>query len=144
MNFMRKNVESVKLIYAHKSSLGITKETDDLFGDDSYFVIHFFSKYGQILPEIISEISKDYPSISSEYPIGPFADLGEIKSFSLKIAKIVGAKEVCLLSVYDYNNGLEMVNHLNEFGDVFKSNGERIVLIEDKIKSQGIMERLFS
>jgi hypothetical protein len=71
-----------------------------------------------------------------------FNSLDDLKSFALELVQSKDGGEVRLISVQDYNVGVEGAKDRNSFRQIFSSFGE-VVLDPTKSKKKGIFGNLF-
>src|SRR5690349_9716518 len=92
---------ALNLIYHFQPSQ--SQEGD--FRTANYQVVYFFSEGGFLDNELLSEMAKVIPE--GDHQNLKFLSLDDLKSFALRTAQEVQENEVRLLSVQDYNIGLD-------------------------------------
>ena len=127
---------SLKLIYHFQTS----QNTDGDFKPASYGVVYFFSEQGFLEAEMLKEMSKTVPEADHENLT--FLNLDDLKSFALRVCQETSEKEVRLMSVQDYNIGLDGAKDLKSFQTVFSKYGE--VVVNESVRKKGLFGKLFS
>jgi hypothetical protein len=127
---------SLNLIYHFQTS----QNQNGDFQPASYLVIYFFSELGFLETELLKELSKSVPDADHENLT--FLNLDDLKAFALRVSQEVGEREVKLLSVQDYNIGLDGSKDLTQFQSIFTKYGEAV--INESAKKKGLFGKLFS
>lgn len=127
---------SLNLIYHFHTS----QNQDGDFRPASYGVVYFFSEQGFLEKDLLKEMSKTVPEADHENLT--FLNLDDLKTFALRVCQEASEKEVRLMSVQDYNIGLDGAKDLKSFQTVFSKYGE--VVVNESAKKKGLFGKLFS
>lgn len=127
---------SLNLIYHFHTS----QNQDGDFKPASYGVVYFFSEQGFLEKDLLKEMSKTVPEADHENLT--FLNLDDLKTFALRVCQETSDKEVRLMSVQDYNIGLDGAKDLKSFQTVFSKYGE--VVVNESAKKKGLFGKLFS
>ena len=127
---------SLNLIYHFHTS----QNQDGDFKPASYGVVYFFSEQGFLERSLLKEMSKTVPEADHENLT--FLNLDDLKAFAIRICQETSEKEVRLMSVQDYNIGLDGAKDLKSFQAVFSKYGE--VVVNESAKRKGLFGKLFS
>lgn len=130
-------MNGLTLIYNFQSS----QNQDEEFKPASYKMVYFFSDEGFVDPQIILELLKAFPD--SNYQDKTFLNLEDLKAFALRVAEEMGVAQVRLLSVQDYNIGIDGAKDLKSFKDLFNKYGEALIN-EQAVKKKGLFGKFFS
>lgn len=128
---------SLNLIYNFQTSQNL----DGDFKPASYCVVYFFSDDGFLDQSLLKEMSKTVPDADHERLT--FLNLDDLKAFALRVCQEVSVPEVRLLSVQDYNIGLDGAKDLATYQTIFTRYGE-MVQNEAATKKKGLFGKLFS
>jgi hypothetical protein len=128
---------SLTLIYHFKSS----QNSDQDFIPASYRVVYFFSEEGFLDESQLRELAKTVPEADHENLT--FLNLDDLQGFALRVCQELGLKEVRLISVQDYNIGLDGAKDLTTFSGLFPKYGE-VVQNPLAVKKKGLFGKLFS
>lgn len=128
---------ALNLIYHFQAS----QNQDGEFKPASYRVLYFFSEEGFLEKELLQEMAKSVPG--SDFIELTFLNLDDLKAFALRVCVEVNVPEVRLLSVQDYNIGLDGARDLASFKGIFQKYGETIIN-EAAQKKKGLFGKLFS
>lgn len=128
---------SLTLIYHFQSS----QNQDGEFQPARYKVVYFFSEQGFLEKEMLHELSKSVPE--ANHQLLTFLSLDDLKSFALRVAEELNEAEVRLISVQDYNIGIDGARDLASFQSIFTKFGELVVNVGAQ-KKKGLLGRLFS
>lgn len=128
---------SLNLIYHFQTS----QNQDGDFKPASYCVVYFFSDDGFLDQALLKEMSKTVPD--ADHDRLTFLNLDDLKTFALRVCQEVSHQEVRLLSVQDYNIGLDGAKDLKSFQTIFTKYGE-MVQCETTSKKKGLFGKLFS
>lgn len=126
----------LSLIYHFQSSQNQNEE----FTPASYHVVYFFSDKGFLDLNLLRELSKTVPDADHERLT--FLNLDDLKTFGLRVCEEFSAPAVQLISVQDYNIGLDGARDLKSFQGIFQKYGETIQ--NESVKKKGLLGRLFS
>ena len=127
---------SLNLIYNFQTS----RNQDDEFKPASYCVIYFFSEQGFLEKDLLQEMSKTVPE--ADHVNLTFLNLDDLKAFALRVCQELSEKEVRLISVQDYNIGLDGARDLKSYQTVFSKYGDLVV--NESAKKKGLFGKLFS
>lgn len=127
---------SLNLIYHFQASQNL----DGDFRPASYGVVYFFSDEGFLEKDLLKEMSKTVPDADHEHLT--FLNLDDLKAFALRVCQEISEKEVRLISVQDYNIGLDGAKDLNTFHGIFSKFGELVV--NEAAKKKGLLGKFFS
>lgn len=127
---------ALNLIYHFQTS----QNQDGDFRPASYGVVYFFSEQGFLEKDLLKEMSKSVPEADHENLT--FLNLDDLKSFAFRVCQEVSEREVRLMSVQDYNIGLDGAKDLKSFQTVFSKYGE--VVVNEAVRKKGLFGKLFS
>lgn len=127
----------LNLIYHFQSS----QNQDGDFKPASYRVVYFFSEQGFLEKRFMQEMSKSIPE--ADHDQVTFLNLDDLKAFALRICQELSAPDARLISVQDYNIGLDGAKDLKSFQSIFGNYGESVVN-EEAPKKKGLLGKLFS
>lgn len=127
---------SLHLIYHFQTS----QNQDIEFKPASYGVVYFFSESGFIDRNVLKEMSKTVPEADHERLT--FLSLDDLKIFALRVCQEIGEFDVRLISVQDYNIGLDGAKDIKSFKAVFEKYGELVQ--NDSAKKKSLFSKLFS
>jgi hypothetical protein len=118
-----------------------TSQNQDLeFQPASYGVVYFFSESGFLEKNLLIEMSKTVPEADHERLT--FLSLDDLKTFALRVSQELSQNEVRLISVQDYNIGIDGAKDLKSFQSVFEKYGE--VVQHENAKKKNLFSKLFS
>jgi hypothetical protein len=127
---------ALQLIYHFQTS-----QNQDLeFRPASYGVVYFFSESGFLEKSLLIEMSKTVPEADHERLT--FLSLDDLKTFALRVGQELSQNEVRLISVQDYNIGIDGAKDLKSFQSVFEKFGE--VVQHENAKKKNLLSKLFS
>ena len=112
---------SLNLIYNFQTSQNL----DGDFRPASYCVVYFFSDEGFLDPSLLKEMSKTVPN--ADHDRLTFLNLDDLKAFALRVCQEISIPEVRLLSVQDYNIGLDGAKNLATYQTIFTRYGEMVL-----------------
>lgn len=127
----------LNLIYHFQTS----QNQDEEFKPASYHVLYFFSEEGFLYKSQLRELSKSVPD--ADHQNLTFLNLDDLKAFGLRVAEEFGEPSVQLISVQDYNIGLDGARDLKGFQGIFQKYGEKIVN-ESASSKKGFFSKFFS
>lgn len=130
-------MKGLTLIYHFQSS----QNQDEEFKPASYKMVYFFNEEGFVDTKVILELLKAFPE--SNFQDKTFLNLDDLKAFAQRVAEEIGSPEVRLISVQDYNIGIDGARDLKSFRELFDKYGEAIVN-EQAVKKKGLFGKLFS
>lgn len=127
----------LNLIYHFQSS----QNQDEEFKPASYHVLYFFNEDGFLDQEQLRELSKAVPE--ADHQNLTFLNLDDLKAFGLRVAEEYQQPSVQMISVQDYNIGLDGARDLKGFQEIFHKYGEKI--INEAVSSKkGFFSKFFS
>jgi hypothetical protein len=129
-------MNGLTLIYHFQSS----QNQDEDFTPASYRIVYFFNGEGFIDSKIILELLKAFPD--SDYQQKSFLNLDDLKAFALRVAEEVEAQQVRLISVQDYNIGVDGAKDLKTYRELFGKYGEAL-LNDQVVKKKGLFGKFF-
>ena len=135
---MTKEGHALKLIYKLVGSTD--PDSTELTG--RYEVLYFFGEGGPIPLEMMNEVSQELYDRPAIPPVS-FHSLDELKAFALHICRRTGGPEVFVLSVQDYNIGIEAARDVRAFRELLRRYGINLPNPEIINKGPGLMGRLF-
>lgn len=135
---MMKEGHALKLIY--KMTSGTDPESTELTA--RYEVLYFFGEGGPMSLELMDEVSRTVFQRPATLPV-TFKSLDELKEFALGVCQKVHGPEVFVLSVQDYNIGVEAARDVRAFRELFRRYGLNIPNPEIINKGPGLISRLF-
>lgn len=127
---------SLNLIYHFQTS----QNQDVDFRPASYGVVYFFSQDGFLDPKLLAEMSKTVPDADHSHL--HFLNLDDLKAFALRVCQELSIREVRLISVQDYNIGLDGSRDHRSFNSIFDKYGE--IIINESAKKKGLLSKLFN
>lgn len=127
---------TLNLIYHFQTS----QNKNEDFRPATYGVVYFFSEEGFLEKPLLREMSKTVPD--ADHNNLTFLNLDDLKAFALRVCQEQGAREVRLLSVQDYNIGLDGAKDLATFNAIFKKYGESV--INETARKKGLFSKFFS
>ena len=128
----------LNLIYHFQTSQNQNEE----FKPASYHVVYFFSEEGFLERKELQELSKSVPM--ADYEHLTFLNLDDLKAFALRVCEELNSPSVQLISVQDYNIGLDGAKDLTSFQGIFQKYGEKIQNEEARSNKKGFFGKLFS
>lgn len=121
-------------------------ESEDSAGNSISFykIINFFSDVGVVTKTTLNKVYDDFrpPGAASEGYL--FSSLDQLGHFAIDICKEVSAPEVLLLSVLDYNIGLDSCNDIRSFKEIFRRYGTSIENPDGGHRKKNIFGKLFN
>lgn len=130
-------MSGLTLIYNFQSS----QNHDDEFRPASYKMAYFFNDEGFLDPKILLELLKAFPD--SNFQDKTFLNLDDLKAFALRVAEELVEPDVRVISVQDYNIGIDGARDLKTFKELFSKYGEGIVN-EQAVKKKTLFGKIFS
>ncbi len=107
----------------------------------AYKVVYLFSEQGFLEASLLREMSKTIPDANHE--LVSFLNLDDLKAFALRVCQEVGSPEVRLVSVQDYNVGIDGARDLRGFQGIFGRYGD-VVVNDELARKKGFLGKLFS
>lgn len=127
---------SLNLIYHFQTS----QKQDEEFRPASYGVVYFFSENNFLEKDFLQEMSKSVPV--ADHVELKFLNLDDLKVFALRVCQEMGEREVRLISVQDYNIGLDGARDKKSFVEIFSKYGE--VIMNESAKKKGLLGKFFN
>lgn len=129
-------MKNLVLIYNFQTS----QNQNENFTPAKYGVVYFFSDEGFLPRELLTEMAKSIPEANlSELS---FLSLDDLKSFALRVTEETEANQVRLLSVQDFNIGVDGSKGIKSFQNIFQKFGDVIQNPNAKAK-KGILGKIF-
>lgn len=128
---------SLVLIYHFSSS----RNLDGDWKPASYKVIYFFSEQSFLEESLLQEMAKAIAD--SDHQLLTFLNLDDLKAFALRVAQELQRPSVRMLSVQDYNIGIDGASELSGYREIFSKYGE-VVINQEARKKKGLLGKLFS
>lgn len=125
------------LIYFFQSS----QNQNESWTPARYKVVHFFGDEGFVPEEKLRELAKLDPN--ADFTDLTFLSLDDLKSFAEKVSADLKGESVRLLSVQDYNIGLDGARDLKELKEIFVKFGETVEG-NSPVKKKGLFGKFFS
>ena len=129
-------MNGLTLIYHFQSSQTLKEE----FIQASYRMVYFFSDEGFIEPKLILELLKAFPD--SNIQDRAFLNLDDLQAFAQRVAEEVQAPQVRLISVQDYNIGIDGAKDLKTYRELFRKYGEAH-LNQQAVKKKTLFGKIF-
>ena len=107
----------------------------------SYHVIYFFDNNGFLDQKMLQELSKSIEN--ADHIHLTFLNLDDLKAFAMRVAQELKASNVRLLSVQDYNIGIDGSKDRASYLEMFQKFGE-LIANEELNKPKGFFGKLFS
>lgn len=127
---------SLNLIYNFQTSQNL----DGDFRPASYCVVYFFSDDGFLDIALLKEMSKTVPDADHERLT--FLNLDDLKTFAVRVCQEVSQQNVRLISIQDYNIGLDGAKDLQSYQTIFSKYGEMVQ--SESAKKKGLFGKIFS
>lgn len=116
-----------------KNNLGLNLIYREL-SENRLKVLYFFSDAGFVNPKTLEELG----------PVGmEFDSIEAMTNFSLKVCTELQAPEVFVLSVTDYNSGVEGTRDVRNFREIYRRFGHALVNPEFKREKTGLFSKFF-
>lgn len=129
-------MNSLTLIYHFQAS----QNQDEDFKPASYKIVYFFSDEGFVDSKLILELLRAFPD--SDFKDKTFLNLDDLKAFAQRVAEELGVAQVRLISVQDYNIGIDGAKDLKSYRDLFAKYGEALTN-ENAVKKKGLFGKFF-
>ena len=126
----------LNIIYHFQVSQNFQEE----FRPASYKIIHLFSVDSFIEQTYLDEKYEQFPEMN--HAEKSFLNLDDLKSFSLMLAEDLEMEEARLISIQDYNIGIDGARIAVDFREIFSHFGE--IMKNPKMKKKGLLGRLFT
>jgi hypothetical protein len=128
---------NLSLIYHFRSSKSLNGE----WSPASYRAVYFFSEDGFLDSGLLSELAKSVPEANHQELT--FLNLDDLRSFALRVCQELRAQDVRLISVQDFNIGVDGATDLKSFQSIFSKFGE-VVETEEAPRKKGFLSKFFS
>jgi hypothetical protein len=128
----------LNLIYHFQTSQNDNGE----FIPASYGVVYFFSEEGFLEKDFLKEMAKVVPE--GDHSRLTFINLDDSKTFATRVSQELNAQEVRLISVQDYNIGLDGARDMKGFKSIFSQYGEGIANESAPRKKTSLLSKLFN
>ncbi len=125
------------LIYFFQSS----QNQNESWTPARYKVVHFFGDEGFVADKTLRDLAQADPN--ADFTDLTFLSLDDLKSFAVRVSEETGGESVKLLSVQDYNIGLDGARDLKELREIFVKFGESVEGTAP-VKKKGLFGKLFS
>ena len=130
-------MKELTLVYHFQASQNLS----DDFQPARYKVVFFFSSTGFLDRTLLQELCKSVPE--ANHVELTFLNLDDLKAFASRVSQELRASQVRLLSVQDYNIGLDGAKDVASFRQIFQKFGELLV-DEVESKKKGFLGKFFS
>lgn len=130
-------MNDLTLIYHFQTSQLQTEE----FRPASYRIVYFFNDEGFVDPKLILEVLKAFPD--SDFQDRTFLNLDDLKAFALRVAEEMQVSQVRLISVQDYNIGVDGAKDLKTYREFFGKYGEAL-MNQQSVKKKGLFGKFFT
>ncbi len=108
----------------------------------NYQVLYFFAGSGPVQTDVMEEVSQTLFQRPLTTPPS-FHSLEELKEFALAVCQSLQSPEVSMLSVQDYNVGVEAAGDVRTFRELFRRYGLNIPNPEIISRTPGLLGRIF-
>jgi len=115
-------------------------------GGEHYRILEVFTKSGGIDRQLLASIYRELmgkDGVISDWELGPFENLEEIERFAFRVSEQMQAVGAHVLSVFDYNLGLEHLVESENFLKIFADHGHFLPNPGAKVGKSGLFERFF-
>lgn len=126
----------LNLIYQFQASQNFEGD----FLPASYGIVYFFSDDGFVDINLLKELSKTIPE--ADHDNLTFLHLDDLKQFALRVCQELSKEAVRLISIQDYNIGLDGAKDIDSFKNIFEIYGE--FLVNESKRKKNIFNRLFN
>ena len=132
----------INLIYrfSHETSLVGEQEFPELSG--RYQVLYFFSDAGPVPQEAQEEVAIRLFNRSVGLP-ATFSSLDDLKDFAMGVCQHVKAPEVFVLSVQDYNVGVDAARDVRAFREIYRRYGLNLANPDVISRGPGLFGKFF-
>ena len=133
---------AINLIYhfGHEGTVPADAEFPELSG--RYRVLYFFSEAGPVSPEAQEEAAQRLFNRSVGVP-ATFSSLDDLKDFAMGVCQLVKAPEVFVLSVQDYNVGVEAARDVRTFREIYRRYGLNLANPDVISRGPGLFSKFF-
>lgn len=129
-------MKNLTLIY---NFLASQNQNED-FIPAKYGVVYFFSDEGFLPRDLLVEMAKSIAD--ANYNELSFLSLDDLKGFAMRVTEEVEAGQVRLLSVQDFNIGVDGSKGIKSFQNIFQKFGD-VILNPNVKKKTGIFGKFF-
>jgi len=130
-------MKGLNLIYHFHSF----QDSDEEFKPASYRILYFFDEEGFVSPKVILDLLKAFPD--SNFQDKTFMNLDDLKAFAMRAAEHLEVSQVRLISVQDYNIGVDGAKDIKSYRELFNKYGEALVN-QQSVKKKGLFGKFFS
>jgi hypothetical protein len=104
-----------------------------------YSVRHCFGDQGYLSLSLLQELAKIIPN--ADFLHLEFSTLDDLKTFILRVGEAIEASKIRMISVEDFNIGLDGAKDLVSFQNIFLQYGEE--LLSEKGHKKGLWNKIF-
>lgn len=133
--------EGLALNLIYKFGHDVNSEFPDLAG--RYSVIYFFSEAGPVAHDIQEEVAQKIFGKSIGQP-PMFSSLDDLKDFAMSVTQALRAPEVFILSVQDYNVGVEATRDVRAFRELYRRYGLNLANPDIINRGPGLFGKFFN
>lgn len=116
-------------------------EFPDLGGH--YRVLYFFTEAGPVPLDLLAEVHQRLLKLPIEREAA-FSSLDDLKDFAMGVCQALRAPEVFLLSVQDYNVGVEATRELRSFRELYRRYGLNLANPDVISRGPGLFGKFFN
>jgi len=117
--------------------------TDDEGSTNSYYrIIRFFSEAGEVSEKALDKAYENFKFSNNTIDF-VFKNLEDLGQYAVDICKATSTPEVFILSVQDYNIGLDSCNDSRTFKDIFRRYGTALENPDKLYKKNHLFKNLF-
>jgi hypothetical protein len=128
-------LSQLNLIYHFQASHHLEEE----FLAARYRVIYCFTETGFVENNLLLELLKAFPEANQDMT---FVNLDDLKAFAQRVCQELGASQVRILSVQDFNIGIDGARDLHSFREIFEKFGD-VLINENVSRKKGLWGRFF-
>lgn len=137
----------IYFIYGHRIEFFEAKSPGEAPEANSrYYILEAFNETSQIPDSIMAtefeKLSGKVPKTGSEF--GDFCNLSELFQFAKNLCQNIHSSSGYLLSLQDYNRGLETLNEARDLRNLFQVYGKRVENPEFHHEKRGFFHRIFN
>ncbi len=107
-----------------------------------YRILYFFSEAGPVSVEAQESVYVKLFNRSGAQPV-TFTSLDDLKDFAMGVCQMVKAPEVFVLSVQDYNVGVEAARDVRAFREIYRRYGLNLANPDIINRGPGILGKFF-
>jgi hypothetical protein len=108
-----------------------------------YRILYFFSEAGPVTTESQDTIYVKLFNRPATHPVA-FTSLDDLKDFAMGVCQLVKAPEVFVLSVQDYNIGVEAARDVRAFREIYRRYGLNLSNPDIINRGPGLFGKFFS